>query len=84
MAEVSHARNTGITHSKGTWVAFLDSDDQWLPAKLFRQSRMDSEHPEFRIVQTTEAWIRNGKRVTRGHTQKIHGDISVKALIAAW
>ncbi len=28
------ARNTGITASRGKWIAFLDSDDQWLPESL--------------------------------------------------
>src|SRR5215472_18708530 len=28
------ARNTGIRSSKGRWIAFLDSDDQWLPQSL--------------------------------------------------
>jgi len=34
---VSAARNTGINSSKGEWIAFLDSDDCWLPEKLQRQ-----------------------------------------------
>lgn len=34
---VSRARNLGIQLSSGTWIAFLDSDDRWLPDKLSAQ-----------------------------------------------
>ncbi|NVP03315.1 glycosyltransferase family 2 protein [Photobacterium damselae subsp. damselae] len=34
---VSSARNLGIKESTGEWIAFLDSDDEWLPNKLQKQ-----------------------------------------------
>jgi len=33
----SEARNIGIRHARAEWVALLDDDDEWAPAKLERQ-----------------------------------------------
>jgi len=37
IGNLSIARNFGIGEAKGAWIAFLDDDDIWLPAKLERQ-----------------------------------------------
>lgn len=34
------ARNSGICYAKGKYVAFLDSDDEWLPAKITHQLKL--------------------------------------------
>ncbi len=33
------SRNKALKHAKGKWVAFLDSDDVWLPEKLEKQTK---------------------------------------------
>lgn len=63
---VSSARNTGIKASTGELIAFLDSDDTWLPEKLALQVRFFQTHPAAQICQTGEIWIRNGVRVNPG------------------
>jgi len=57
---VSAARNLGIQQAGGDWLAFLDSDDEWLPEKLARQKAALTASPEHRICHTEENWIRNG------------------------
>jgi glycosyltransferase involved in cell wall biosynthesis len=39
------ARNEGIAVSRGQWIAFLDDDDEWAPAKLERQLEAMHAHP---------------------------------------
>lgn len=59
---VSAARNLGIERARGDWVAFLDSDDCWMPDKLSRQRRA-VKHSDRVICHTDEIWIRHGRRV---------------------
>ncbi len=40
------ARNTGIAHAQGIYIAFLDSDDIFLPTKIERQVAFLKTHPE--------------------------------------
>jgi glycosyltransferase involved in cell wall biosynthesis len=43
---MSSARNAGICASRGTFIAFLDADDWWLPGKLRRQVDLMQASPE--------------------------------------
>ncbi len=67
---VSAARNRGIEAAACRYVAFLDSDDLWLPRKLEAQMAHVQEHPEIQIHQTDEIWVRNGVRVNPGNRHR--------------
>jgi glycosyltransferase involved in cell wall biosynthesis len=78
---VSAARNLGAGASRGDWLAFLDSDDLWLPDKLARQIDYLRAHPDLLICQTEEIWLRNGVRVNPPEThRKVGGDIFLQSL----
>lgn len=46
------ARNTGIAHSSGEYIALLDQDDRWLPQKLERQLPYFLPDPSVGLVHT--------------------------------
>jgi len=78
---VSAARNAGIRASSCDWIAFLDSDDEWLPEKLEKQLAAVRKQPGYRLVHSDEIWIRRGVRVNpmRKHA-KAGGDIFFNCL----
>ncbi|HEY2650097.1 MAG TPA: glycosyltransferase family A protein [Puia sp.] len=53
-------RNTGVKHGSGEWLAFLDSDDIWIPQKL-----------EIQIFQV----LREGKRWSYGGYELMNQDL---------
>ena len=73
---VAAARNRGANAAQGRYLAFLDSDDLWLPNKLAVQVAFMNAHAEISICQTEEVWIRRGARVNpKVRHRKPSGDI---------
>ena len=44
------ARNAGIRLSRGEWIAFCDSDDEWAPENLQRLLAHVQDHPKQKII----------------------------------
>lgn len=61
---VSYARNEGIKNSSAQFIAFLDSDDEWLPNHLEIMSSLVERHPDANIWST-------GFIHKRGETEQI-------------
>jgi len=70
---VSSARNKGILESSSEWIAFLDSDDEWMPQKLEKQKKQLEKHSGIFISHTNEIWIRNGVRVNQMKKHQKYG-----------
>ena len=78
---VSSARNIGIQAANSKWIAFLDSDDEWMPNKIEEQISFFIKNPLFKVCHTDEIWIRNGVRVNQMKKhRKYGGEIYKKCL----
>jgi len=55
----SKARNVGVFHSQGEYVAFLDSDDEWHPQKLEIICTILDRNPEIALIGHSHTFEKN-------------------------
>lgn len=71
---VSIARNRGIAESTGKYIAFLDADDTWFPAKLERQLDALTQTPGYRLCYTGFRFVDDQMRSLRDHRPRQFDD----------
>jgi len=82
----SRPRNKGAELAKGTYLAFLDDDDLWLPNKLEQQVKILEANPQFGLVHTP-CWVMDINGIVTkeiigktGSQEVKHGDVSQRMM----
>lgn len=80
---MSSARNAGIRNARGRYLAFLDADDRWLPAKLERQVALLDNRPELAFCAATATLEAPDGQVVGAWACQGNGTASVTEVFAA-
>ncbi len=79
----SAARNFGMRQAKGSWIAFLDDDDVWLPNKIERQMELVEKNPELGLVYCSDYAVDERLQILyeRAASAENRGDVFAKLLV---
>jgi glycosyltransferase involved in cell wall biosynthesis len=84
------SRNLALSHARGEYVAFLDSDDVWMPGKLEQQVAILTAHPEVALLfgrsEYWRSWNQSGdlSDTISDPGVPLNAIIEPPALLAAW
>lgn len=78
----SAARNRGVEEAQGTYIAFLDSDDLWLPNHLANQVRLLQSDPALVLVYSDSLLLREDAPFATGFEKNAqHPPVTFESLI---
>lgn len=84
-AGVSASRNRGMNLAKGDFVAFLDSDDLWLPKKLSEQMTALQNTPEAAVAYSWTDYIdQSGAFLRKGYYCNFSGNVYRRLLLGSF
>ncbi len=76
---ISASRQLGVEQARGAYIAFLDSDDIWLPDKLSRQVALMEQHPQTGMLYGNTlywySWAKEPTTVLEDYIPKIGSPI---------
>lgn len=76
------ARNRGISHASGDFIAFLDADDLWTPDKLEAQLAALQQHPEAGVAYSWTYYMdENGESIHSSKTVSFEGNVYANMLL---
>ena len=73
---VNAARNLGISHAMGKYIAFCDSDDVWLPDKIEKQLDYLEKYPAVGLIYSGISLVNENLKLIRNQDGKYSGDCS--------
>lgn len=77
----AYARMVGVKAARTEWIAFLDSDDVWLPDHLEKAAQIIAENPHVRFIYAQRGHINKNSKLIIDHITETWSGHSLEVLL---